>query len=149
MIRKAEINDVVRIQKLVNAFADKGQVLPRSLNSIYENIRDFAVHEQDGELYGCCALHVTWEDLAEIRSLTVVDSSQGQGIGKKLVAYCLEEAEQLKIKKVFLLTYQTKFFEKLGFKITDKATLPHKIWTECVECVKFPDCSEEAMIRNL
>ena len=150
MIRKAKINDAKEIYELVNYYAKKGILLPRSLNSIYENIRDFWVYEKDGKIVGCVALHIVWEDLAEIRSLAVREEYQGEGIGCKLVEKAIEEARELGIEKVFSLTYIKEFFIKnFGFKQVDKSVLPQKVWGECINCVKFPNCDEEAVILNL
>ena len=149
MIRKAMVPDVPEIQKLVNSFASRDAMLPRSLNAIYENIRDFVILERDGKIIGCCALHVTWDDLAEIKSLAVDESVQGSGYGRMLVTSCLVEARELGIPRVFALTYVPEFFEKLGFSRADKAMLPHKIWSECINCPKFPDCGEEAVTLEL
>lgn len=149
MIRKARIPDVPVVQKLVNHFAHKDEMLPRSLNTIYENIRDFFVIEEHDKIIGCCALHVTWCDLAEVKSLAVDESAQGRQFGTLLVAACLSEARDLGIPKAFALTYVPEFFEKLGFTRVDKATLPQKIWSECINCHKFPDCGEEAVAIDL
>jgi len=146
MIRKANITDVKAIQSLVNQFADSGQMLPRSLNELYESLRDFHVFEEKGSLVGVCALHVSWDGLAEIRSLAVRRDRMKQGIGADLVKHCLAEAAHLQIERVFVLTYQDGFFRKLGFIDVDKKELPHKIWTDCLNCVKFPDCDESALI---
>jgi amino-acid N-acetyltransferase len=145
VIRKARMPDVPELQRLINSFADRGAMLPRALNAIYENIRDFAVAENGGKITGCCALHVTWGDLAEIKSLAVDECAQGIGLGQKLVQTCLSEARDMGIAKVFALTYVAGFFEKLGFERVDKSALPHKIWSECINCPKFPDCGEEAV----
>lgn len=149
MIRKATVEDVRDIQKLVNHQADKGEMLPRSLGDTCDNIRDFFIYEENGAMLGCCALHVTWVDLAEVRSLAVADDAQGRGVGTALLDSCLEDAQQLAIKRVFALTYKPGFFEKKGFRQIDKGELPHKVWLECVKCVKFPDCDEVAVIRTL
>lgn len=149
MIRKANINDVQCMQALINERAKAGDVLPRSLNAIYENLRDFVIYEDKNKVYGCISIHVTWQDLAEIRSLVVHKSKQGKGIGRSLVEYCIKEAGELKIKKVFLLTEKPEFFKRLGFSQIDKSLLPHKIWNDCVQCVHFPDCNELAMIKEL
>jgi len=149
VIRKATVEDVGDIQKLVNHQADKGEMLPRSLGDICDNIRDFFVYEEDGVMFGCCALHVTWVDLAEVRSLAVTDDAQGKGVGTVLLEACLEDAQQLAIKKVFALTYRPGFFQKRGFQQIDKGELPHKVWLDCVKCVKFPDCDEVAVIRTV
>jgi amino-acid N-acetyltransferase len=145
VIRKARIPDVPEIHRLINTFAERNAMLPRALSAIYENLRDFVVADVDGHVAGCCALHVTWEDLAEVKSLAVDESLQGQGLGAKLVKVCLDEARQMGLPSVFALTYVPDFFEKMGFSRVDKSTLPHKIWTECINCPKFPDCGEEAV----
>jgi len=144
-LRKAILQDSVGIYSLINAYAKEGLLLPRSLNSIYENIRDFWVYEEDGQLIGCCALHIVWEDLAEIKSLAVAKNMRGKGIGTRLVQACLMEAKELGVKRVFVLTYSVDFFEKLGFYTIPKENLPHKVWGECINCVKFPSCDEVAM----
>ena len=146
MIRKATFMDVKAIQSLVNQYADSGQMLPRTLNELYEHLRDFHVAEENGSLAGVCALHVSWEGLAEIRSLAVRQDRVKRGIGAELVRQCLAEAAELKVERVFVLTYQAGFFRKLGFAEVDKKELPHKIWTDCLNCVKFPDCDESALI---
>ncbi|MBU4129023.1 N-acetyltransferase [bacterium] len=146
MIRKAKASDVGKIQKLINAYARGGALLPRSLNELYENIRDFFIWEEGGSILGCCALHIAWEDLAEIKSLTVSKRARGRGIGSRLLQSVLSEAKDLGMKKVFALTNQEKFFKKNGFKKIKKEKLPHKIWGECIRCPKFPDCDEVAMI---
>ena len=151
MIRKAHITDVKTIQALLKPFSGRGEVLPRSLSEIYDNLRDYNVYcNGDPEvIVGICAIHVCWEDLAEIRSLAVIDEFAQQGIGKALVEYCLDEARKLGIHRVFVLTYRHAFFEQLGFHTIDKANLPHKIWTDCLKCAKFPDCDEVALVREL
>jgi len=149
MIRTAKLTDVKAIQALVNHYADSGQMLPRTLNELYEHLRDFHVFEEDGTLIGVCALHVSWEGLAEIRSLAVRNDSVRNGVGSKLVRHCLEEAVQLEVARVFVLTYQDGFFKKLGFSVVDKKELPHKIWTDCLNCVKFPNCDEIALAMTL
>lgn len=148
-IRKARITDIKVIHRLVNEFAKKGQMIPRALNDLYENIRDIVVCVDDGEIKGVCALHVLWEDLAEIRSLAVRSDAQSTGIGRRLITTCLNDAEKLGIQKVFALTYHPEFFKKMGFSDIDKSKLPHKIWGECLRCPKFPECDESAVIREM
>ncbi len=149
MIRKANVDDVKKIQALIGYYARREAMLPRSLNEIYESIRDFYVYSEGSGLYGCCALHVDWEDLAEIKSLAVVKRKTKQGIGARLLAACLGDAKALRVKKVFALTYVPEFFERAGFTLIDKAGLPHKIWSECIKCVHFPDCDEHAMLKEI
>lgn len=149
MIRKATLKDALGIYNLVNHYAKEGLLLPRSLNSIYENIRDFWVFEKEDNLLGCAALHVVWEDLAEIKSLAVREDHKGEGIGLALVEVCLKEAKELGVKRVFVLTYAQSFFSKLSFEEVEKVKLPHKVWGECINCVKFPSCDETAMWVDL
>jgi amino-acid N-acetyltransferase len=149
MIRKAKLPDVKAIQSLINSYAESGQMLPRTLNDLYDHLRDFHVYEQDDSILGVCALHVSWDGLAEIRSLAVRQDSVKRSIGTKLVQQCLLEAEELRIARVFVLTYQDLFFRKIGFSEVEKKELPHKIWTDCLNCVKFPDCDEIALIISL
>ena len=149
MIRKATIEDIKDMQELINFYAKQDRMLPRSLNELYENIRDFFVYEEAGKILGCCALHIAWENLAEVKSLAVGEASQKKGIGAMLVKQALEDAKKLKVKRVFALTYVPSFFERLGFKRIEHAELPHKIWSECIKCVKFPDCAENALALDI
>ncbi len=148
-LRKARVADVPTIQRLINTFAERDEMLPRSLNEIYEHLRDFVVSERDGEIVGCCALHVTWGDLAELRSLAVAESARGEGRGAELVRCCLEEARALGLPRVFALTYIPDYFRRFGFTLIEKSNLPHKVWVECIRCPKFPDCGEVGMILDL
>lgn len=149
MLRKAGIADIKQIQRLINGFADKDLMLGRSLNELYENLRDFFVYEEKGRIIGCGALHICWDDLVEIKSLAVESRYQKQGIGRQLVEACIEEAKGLGAGSVFTLTYVPDFFRKLGFKKIEHKKLPHKIWAECINCPKFPDCQETALIRKI
>ncbi|UCD72419.1 MAG: N-acetyltransferase [Syntrophobacterales bacterium] len=149
MIRKARVGDVRTIQGLIEGSASKGEMLHRSLSEIYDNIRDFYIFQGNQSLVGACALHICWEDLAEVRSLTVLEEERKKGIGSELVKACLREARRLGVRKVFALTYKPSFFQQFGFGIVDKAALPHKVWSDCLKCVKFPDCDEIAMILEL
>jgi len=149
MIRKAKIEDIKQIQALINGFARQDLMLPRSLNELYENIRDFWVAEERGKIAGCCALHISWDDLAEIKSLAVSKTKQKKGLGARLVKLCLDEARQMGVKRIFVLTYRPDFFRKLGFKKVKQSELPHKIWAECINCPKFPDCQETALLKIL
>ncbi len=148
-VEKGKIKDVPQMQQLINSFADKGEMLARSLSEIYENIRDYFVVRQGERVIACVALHVSWSDLAEIKSLAVADDSQQQGIGAQIVEACLKEASELGISTVFCLTYKPAFFEKFGFSQVDKAELPQKVWGECYRCPKFPNCDEVAIIYHL
>ena len=149
MIRKAILQDARQIHKLLLVYAKDGLVLPRSLMDIFEAIRDFYVFVDEDQVIGAAALNICWEDLAEVRSLVVNEGQAGRGIGRHLVEACIAEARQLGIGRVFALTYQQKFFEKLGFEVIEKSELPQKIWGDCIKCAKFPECDEIALSLSL
>jgi amino-acid N-acetyltransferase len=149
MIRKAQISDVKEIQKLLMKYASQGDMLSRSLSELYESLRDFYVITDDGTLMGTAALHIVWDDLAEVRSVAVAEEAGRTGIGSQLVQACIDEARQIGLKRIFCLTYKPDFFAKFGFRLVDKSELPHKVWGDCIKCVKFPDCDENAMILDL
>ncbi|MDD2439560.1 MAG: N-acetyltransferase [Methanosarcinaceae archaeon] len=149
MIRKARVHDVVEMKRIIYSYAREELMLARSLSELYENIRDFFVCEIGGQIVGCCALHVFWENTAEIRALAVKPEFARKGIGTKLVRACLKEAEILGMQEVFTLTYVPGFFQKLEFEHMDKNRLPRKVWAGCVNCPKFPDCDEIALIKEL
>lgn len=149
MVRKAILQDARQIHQLLLTYAKDGIVLPRSLMEIFEAIRDFYVFVEDHQVVGAAALNICWEDLAEVRSLVVSEGFAGRGIGRHLVEACLSEARQLGIGRVFALTYQQQFFEKLGFQVIEKAELPQKIWGDCIKCAKFPECDEIALSLRL
>lgn len=149
MLRKAQIGDVKEIQKLLTHFASRGDMLSRSLSELYESIRDFYIMEEGGQLLGVSALHIVWEDLAEIRSVAVAEDAGRKGVGSEVVNACISEARNLGLKRLFCLTYKPDFFARFGFRIVDKSELPHKVWGDCIKCVKFPDCDEIAMIMDM
>jgi len=149
MIRKARIADAKAIHQLLIKYAQQGMMLSRSLADIYESIRDFYVLEDNDQVVGTVCLSICWEDLAEVRSLAVHEGQGLRGFGRALVEACLEEARQLGLKRVFALTYKPLFFEKLGFQQIEKSELPHKIWSDCLKCPKFPECDEIALSINL
>ena len=147
-VEKAIINDVAQIHKLINSFADKGEMLPRALSDIYENMRDYFVVREADKVIACASIHIYWSDLAEIRAVTVNQESQKHGTGTLLIETCLKEAKMLGIPNVFCLTYKPEVFKKLGFREVDKLELPRKVWAECYRCPKFPNCDEVALIYN-
>ncbi|MDT8334786.1 MAG: N-acetyltransferase [Desulfurivibrionaceae bacterium] len=153
MIRRARIADVKKIYAILQHFSSRELLLGRSLSALYDQLRDFLVYEKmrAGEplIIGVCALHVCWEDLAEVRSLAVIEEEHGKGVGRALVQACLEDMRELGLTRVFTLTYQPGFFVRLGFRPVDKSELPHKVWSDCIHCPKFPDCNEEALIREI
>jgi amino-acid N-acetyltransferase len=151
IITKAVAADIETVHKILNFFAEKGLLLPRSLSELYEHLRQYFVLKTgpEGPVQGVCGLGICWKDLAEIQSLAILEAHQGRGFGRKLVAACLKEARLLELNKVFTLTYVPDFFMKLGFKEIDKSHLPHKIWADCLKCPKFPDCDETALMLDL
>lgn len=151
MVRHATIKDIQSIYKLLQFFGNKGAMIARPLSALYDHVRDFVVYvdPESGKVVGCCALQFCWEDLAEIRSLAVEEAFQGTGVGRMLVESMVAEAKHYGVRELFTLTYQTGFFAKLGFKKIERTQLPLKIWSDCVHCVKFPDCDETAMMREI
>ena len=150
MIRKATIKDIKAIHELLKLYGDKGELLPRPLSVLYDHVRDFLVYvDKEDSVIGCCALQFCWDDLAEIRSLAVHPDHLGKTIGSQLVEVVLAEAKSFNVKKVFAMTYRTDFFKKFGFMQIERSELPLKIWADCIVCVKFPDCDEIAMMKEI
>jgi len=167
MIRKARTEDISQIQTLINQFAKQELMLPRSLYELYESLRDFWIFERKGRIVACCALHIAWQGLArpfrhkkrllnkkgrglaEIRSLAVKKPWQKKGIGRQLINAAICEAKELGCQSIFVLTYLPDYFKSLGFRRISKEKLPQKIWAECINCPKFPNCKEVALIKKL
>ncbi len=149
MIRSATIHDVPHMQGIINSHAELGKMLFKSYAQLYDRLRDFAVYEIDGEVVGVVGLAIIWADLAEIRSLAVSIEHQGRGIGRRLTQWCIDEAARLQIRRIMSLTYEQAFFEKLGFKVVAKESLPLKVWSDCISCPKRDGCDEIAMVREL
>lgn len=149
--RQAKFSDVEEIYNLIAGYAAQGIMLPKTHNVLYENIREFIVAEEidSKKIIGTGALHLTWNELAEVRSMAVHEDYKRHGVGAEIVKKLLEEGKEVGVKKFFTLTYSPKFFQSLGFKTTTKETLPHKIWKECIECPKFPNCDEIAMTLEI
>ena len=148
-IRHAKVTDVKKMHKLVEFYADNKEMLHRSLNAIYENIQEYMVAEENGTIVGCGALHVSWDDLAEIKALAVAKTHMGKGIGRKLVTELEKNAVKLDIFTTFALSFKPAFFQKIGYEIISKEVLPQKIWSECINCHLFPDCGEIPLIKDL
>lgn len=148
-IRPARVADVSDMARIINEAAEFGLMLPRSLSMLYENVREHQVAESDGRIVGVCGLSIVWANLAEIAALAVDTAHRGQGLGKRLVMACLDEAAALGVRRVMTLTYEQTFFEKLGFSVVDRQQLPLKVWSECIRCPKNQACDEIAMIRVL
>lgn len=151
MIRKAKVKDIKSIYELLQEYGNSGELLPRPLSELYDHLRDFSVYvdEKDDSVIGCCALQICWDDLAEIRSLAVHPMHVGNKIGSELTESALVEAKSFNIAKVFTLTYRPGFFKRYGFVEIDRSELPLKIWGGCLLCIKFPDCDETAMMKEI
>jgi amino-acid N-acetyltransferase len=149
IFRKATFKDVEAIHKLVNDYADQGLMLPRARNVLYETLRDMVLAIDGENVVAVGALHLIWDELAEIRTLAVSPAVSRQGIGSQLVERLTVEAREIGVKTLFTLTYQTEFFAKQGFGEIAKEKLPHKVWKECINCPKFPNCDEVAMMKEL
>lgn len=147
-IRPAHVADVPAIKALIDPHVAPGVMLPKTLSALYESVRDFFVCEREGKIIGAGALHILWEDLAEIRSLAVAPDYKGRKVGSAIGKSLIDEAERLGVGRVFALTYATGFFQALGFRVIDKSLLPRKVWTDCIHCHKFPICDEVAVIKD-
>ncbi|MDI6447924.1 N-acetyltransferase [Anaerobaca lacustris] len=148
-VRNAKISDAKAISALINCYAEHDKMLFRSLAEIYENLQMFLVAEEDGAVVGCCALEIIWSDLAEIKSLAVAPGQKGKGLGRALVAAAVEQARQLGVPRVFALTLEPRFFERVGFAVVKKEDLPMKVWSDCARCPKQQECDEIAVAKPL
>jgi amino-acid N-acetyltransferase len=148
-VSKAALTDAQGIHDTINLFAQRGDMLPRTMGEVYENLRDFYVARDGDTFLGCVALHFLWSDLAEVKSLAVVEAAQGRGVGSLLVDACIQEARAVQLEQIFALTYRPAFFERIGFVQADVMTLPRKVWNECYRCPKFPSCNEIALTLDV
>lgn len=147
--RKPTFDDIEEIYNLINIHAQQGVMLARSRNTLYETLRDMIVAEEDGKIIGVGGIHIIWNRLVEVRSMAVLPDRVHQGIGSEIVKRLLEEARTLQAEKAFTLTYKLSFFQSLGFKTIVKDDLPPKVWKDCIDCPKFPNCDEVSMIRSI
>lgn len=148
-LRRARVADVLGMQRIINRFAERDAMLPRALHELYENLRDFFVIDEDGEIVGCAAVHLNWANLAEVKSVAVDEHCHRKGYGRMLIEACIADARELGIARLFCLTYRPDFFGALGFQVVDRSTLPRKVWSECVRCPKFNNCTEIAMTMQV
>ena len=147
--RKAAADDVEVLYHLIEGYAMKGIMLPRSREALARHIDSFVVAEVDGEIVGCGSLFQLGPELVEIRSLGMTDGYKGLGIGSKLVDKLLDEARARSVPKVMALTYAVDFFRKNGFEVVEKEIFPEKVWTDCVHCPKQHACDETAVLKVL
>ena len=149
VVRPAAIGDVPTIHHLLELYAAKGNLLPRTMNELYRHLRDFFVIEIDNNVVACGALEIFTEDLGEVRSLVVDEAHEGRGLGRLLVNRITDEARAIGLRRLMALTYVPAFFHKLGFQTVEKDTLPEKVWGVCVTCYKFNQCDETAVLKEL
>lgn len=149
-VRPARLTDVPAMLALINGYAEQGVMLPRSSGELYESIRDFLVVDcEPGGVGACGAVHIFTRQIAELKSVAVAERLRGHGVGRLLVEACCDAGRVLGLERVFCLTYQVAFFERLGFERVDRSRLPEKVWGECVRCNKFLACDEVALWRRL
>lgn len=147
--RRASQQDVDTLYEIIQGYAEKGIMLPRTRETLLAQIDTFVVAVIENELVGCGALTRLGQDLVEIRSLGVTDGHKGQGIGKKIVNFLVEEARVQQIPKVMALTYEVAFFERNGFTVVPKEIFPEKVWRDCIHCKKQHCCDEIAVLKRL
>jgi amino-acid N-acetyltransferase len=148
-IRAAAIADVPTLHHLLEIYASKGNLLPRTMNELYRHLRDFFVIELDGKVVAIGALEIFTEDLGEVRSLVVDEAYERRGLGRLLVQRVVAEARAIGLRRVMALTYVPTFFHRLGFKTVPMGSLPEKVWTVCVKCYKYNNCDETAVLLEL
>jgi len=148
-VRSARVSDAVSINALIAGYAEQDRMLFRSVADIYDNLQTFVVAVEGDRVVGCCALEVVWADLAEVKSLAVDAACQSRGMGRALVTAAVDKARELGVAKVFALTLEPGFFQKMGFAEVSRESLPMKVWSDCARCPKQDECDEVALVRNL
>lgn len=152
VVRKAKPSDVAAMSAIINHYADKQLMLPKTSLQLYENLRDYSVavdRNDANRILGCGALHIYWEDLAEIRALSVAPGTAHKGVGSLVVDALIEESRELGINQIFLFTYVPGFFSRFGFIQVEHGSMPLKVYNECFHCPKFNQCDEVAMVLHL
>jgi amino-acid N-acetyltransferase len=149
VVRKATLDDVEQIYTLIDRYARRGIMLPRSRELLTRVIDTFTVAEEDGSVIGIGSLCVLGKELVEIRSLGIDEQYKGRGIGSRIVEMLVQEAREMNMRQVMALTYEVRFFEKNGFRVVDKEIFPEKVWTDCVNCKKRHCCDEIAVLKTL
>lgn len=148
--KKPTLLDIPAMQQLVAPEIETGVILPRSNDEIATNIRSYFLAMDEDKLVGFVALHIHSPDLAELRSMIIDTEYRGNNIGSTLVENACVEGRLLGLKEILALTYQQRFFERLGFIEIPKESIPeHKIWADCIKCKHFPVCNEVSLIKTL
>ncbi len=148
-IRPAEVGDIQGIKALIDPHVETGIMLPKTLTQLYESVRDFQVCVEDQRVIGAGALHVLWEDLAEIRSIAVHPKFHRRGLGSKIVDALIEESRALGIRRLFTFTLAVEFFQSFGFLEYPRNDIPPIVWVECSKCSKYYNCDETGMILQI
>ena len=148
-VRRARVADMLQVEPLINVFAKQELMLPKTVEQLSRNFREFVVAEQNGRIIGCAALRVYTPQLAELGSLAVSEAAHGLGVGRKLVAAVEAEAASHGIGTVFALTLQDVFFHKQGYRTVPKELFPLKVWSDCRACPKLHACDEIAVVKEL
>lgn len=149
LVRKARMQDIPGLLSLINGFANRGIMLPRTEFELAENVRDFTTVFDGEKLIGCGALHFYSAKAAEIRSLAVAPSYQKGGVGAVLMDALEKEGREFGMYALFAFTYVPGFFRKVGYREVDRGELPLKAWKDCLRCPKFQACDEIAMLKPL
>ena len=149
VVREATLDDVGGIYRLLRHYSEQGVLLPRAESDIYHSIREFLVIEQESEIIACAALQIFTRQLGEVRSLAIAPNYAGQGLGSKMVNAIEQDAIKLGLTKLMALTYEVRFFNRAGYNVVDMAVLPEKVWGACINCHKFRNCDEIAVLKQL
>lgn len=150
LVRPARVADMAQVEPLINAFAARGLMLPKTPEQLNRNFREFVVAaDASGRVLGCAALRVFTAQLAELGSLAVDEAAHGLGVGRKLVEAVEAEARLLGIGTVFALTLQDGFFHRLGYRTVSKEMFPLKVWADCRSCAKLHACDEIAVVKEV
>ena len=145
-LRKANVQDVPDLTELINR---DQTILPRSQHYVFDNLRDFIVAEEDGQIVGCASLHVLWENIAEIRAMTVAQQKMGNGLYRELVEHLLEDGKTVGVQQIVALTQNPELLVDFGFSLVGRNDVPQIVWKECINCVHFPDCLEKPVLFDL
>ena len=148
-VRAASLDDVTGIHKLLKYFSDRGILLPRSESDIYQSLREFQIIRLGEKVIACCALQIFTRSLGEIRSLAVSPEYSRSGLGRRMVLSMEREAQDIGLEKLMALTYEVQFFNRMGFDVVEMSVLPEKVWGACINCHKFRNCDEIAVLKNL
>ncbi len=148
-IRSAQLKDVNGIYRLLKDYSDRNILLPRPESDIYQSLREFLVIEYEQSIIACCALQIYTSTMGEVRSLAVHPNYGGKRLGRRLVAKIEQNATRLGLSKLMALTYEVRFFNNAGYDVVPMQVLPEKVWGACINCHKFQNCDEIAVLKHL